>query len=247
MVEKSVLHHQVKLVIHSYLDINIMTTGASLGIDYLNDWTSTHTERRLSICRTKTRDWFNNYFPHFYNKYEYFGTFNFDREWLKNNGIDEIKKSVKHFKSVVRKRLFGREKDFRLDFLPVVETKKWNFLSKSYLPVIPHVHIAFGEVEKDTRLDKDFPDFLIDCWMTLKESNEKRERHEVKFVYVDSDDAKKCAETYITKLRHSNVGFLIEELITYYKTIDDDGDFFEFLERHNYQFNEVITWWKCRN
>ena len=242
MVEKCVLHHQVKLVISFGIYMN-----TSLGIDYLNDWTSTHTERRLSICRTKTRDWFNNYFYFLYNRYEYFGTFNFDREWLKNNGTDEIKQSVKHFKSVVRKRLFGREKDFRLDFLPVVETRKRNSLSKSFLPVIPHVHIAFGEVEKDTRLDKDFPNFLIDCWMTLKESNEKRERHEVKFVYVDSDDAKKCAETYITKLRHSNVGFLIEELITYYKTIDDDGDFFEFLERHNYQFNEVITWWKCRN
>ena len=58
--------------------------NTSLFIDYLNDWTSTHTERRLSICRTKTRDWFNNYFPRFYNRYEYFGTFNFDREWLKN-------------------------------------------------------------------------------------------------------------------------------------------------------------------
>ena len=108
-----------------------------------------------------------------------------------------------------------------MNFFPVIETKKWNRFNQSYSSVIPHVHIAFGEVEKDTRLDKDFPNFLIDCWMTLKESNEKRERHEVKFVYVDSDDAKKCAETYITKLRHSNVGFLIEELITYYKTIDD--------------------------
>jgi hypothetical protein len=238
MVEKSVLHHQVKLVISlgSYMD-------TSLGIDYLNDWTSTHTERRLSICRTKTRDWFNNYFPHFYNKYEYFGTFNFDREWLKNNGTDEIKKSVKHFKSVVRKRLFGREKDFRLNFFPVVETKKWNSLSKSYLPVIPHVHILFGDYEIDTRLDKDLPDLLIDCWMTLQESDEKRERHQVKFVYGSSPN--RCGESYLTKLRHSNVGFFIQELYTDYKRVDDDGetifdkdgDFFEFLERHNYQFN----------
>jgi hypothetical protein len=207
----------------------------SLGIDYLNDWTSTHNERRLSICRTKTRDWFNNYFPHFYNKYEYFGTFNFDRKWLENNGTDEIKQSVKHFKSVIRKRLFGREKDFRLNFFPVVETKKWNKFNQSYSSVIPHVHILFGEVETDTRLDKDLPDFLIDCWMSLQSSDEKRERHQVKFVYGSSPN--RCGETYLTKLRHMDMSFFIQELYTDYKRVDDDGDFFEFLERHNYKFN----------
>ena len=50
----------------------------SIGLDYLNDWTTKHNERRLDRCKTQTRDWFNNYFPRFYNRYEYFGTFNFD-------------------------------------------------------------------------------------------------------------------------------------------------------------------------
>ena len=101
-------------------------TDTSIGLDYL-DWTTKHNVRRLDRCKTQTKDWFNNYFPFLYNRYEHFGTFNFDREWLKNNGTDEIKQSVKqsvkHFKSVIRKRLFGREKDFRLNFFPVVETK----------------------------------------------------------------------------------------------------------------------------
>ena len=230
MVENSVLHHQVKLVISFGIYMN-----TSLGIDYLNDWTSTHTERRLSICRTKTRDWFNSYFPRFYNRYEYFGTFNFDREWLKNNGVDEIKQSVKHFKNVIRKRLFGREKDFRLNFFPVIETKKWNRFNQSYSSVIPHVHILFGDVETNTRLNKDLPSFLIDCWMTLQESDTKRERHEVKFVYGSRPN--RCGETYLTKLRHMDMSFFIQELYTDYKTVDDDGDFFEFVERQNYQFN----------
>ena len=56
-------------------------TDTSIGLDYL-DWTTKHNVRRLDRCKTQTRDWFNNFFPFLYNRYEYFGTFNFDREWF---------------------------------------------------------------------------------------------------------------------------------------------------------------------
>ena len=55
--------------------------------------------------------------------YEYFGTFHFADNV--NPSFEDAQKSISHFKSVLRKKLFGRH-EFDMDFLSVIETKTWN-------------------------------------------------------------------------------------------------------------------------
>ena len=185
--------------------------------------------------RERNHKWFLDYIliSKYINKHDYFGTFRFredqDMTW------EQSQKSISHFKNVVRKKLFGRKGDFKLNFLSIIEDEKWEKNTKRYVSVKTHFHFFVSCPEQGTRLKKDFGEFLIDCWMTLQESDTKRERHEVKFVYGSRPN--RCGETYLTKLRHMDMSFFIQELYTDYKTVDDDGDFFEFVERQNYQFN----------
>ena len=75
----------------------------------------------FSQIEERNKKWFKDVqlFSRFLGKYEYFGTFRFrediDMSW------DEAQKSISHFKNVVRKKLFGRKGDFRLNFLSVIE------------------------------------------------------------------------------------------------------------------------------
>ena len=127
---------------------------------------------------------------------EYFGTFRFrediDMSW------EQSQKSISHFKSIVRQKLFGRRGDFKLNFLSVIEDKKWEKNTKMYVSVKTHFHFLISDVGEGTRLNKDFREFLIDCWDSLQESGE-RDKQQVKFIYWGNS----LAEDYTTKLRRS--------------------------------------------
>ena len=112
--------------------------------------------------RERNKKWFKDIqlFSRFLGKYEYFGTFRFrenqDMTW------DEAQKSISHFKSVVRKKLFGRKGDFKLNFLSVIEDEKYEKHSKQYVSVEAHFHFLISTPPDGARLNKDFSDFLID-------------------------------------------------------------------------------------
>jgi hypothetical protein len=147
------------------------------------------------------RSWFKDIqlFSRFLGKYEYFGTFRFrediDMSW------EQSQKSISHFKSIVRQKLFGRRGDFKLNFLSVIEDKKWEKNTKRYVSVKTHFHFLISNVGEGTRLNKDFREFLIDCWDSLQESGE-RDKQQVKFIYSGNS----LSEDYILKLRHSKTG-----------------------------------------
>ena len=114
----------------------------------------------FSQIEERNKKWFKDVqlFSRFLGKYEYFGTFRFrediDMSW------DEAQKSISHFKNVVRKKLFGRKGDFRLNFLSVIEDEKWEKNTKRYVSVKTHFHFLISDVGEGTRLNKDFREFL---------------------------------------------------------------------------------------
>ena len=179
----------------------------------------------FSQIEERNKKWFKDVqlFSRFLGKYEYFGTFHFNKNI--NPTFDEAQKSISHFKNVVRKKLFGRKGDFRLNFLSVIEDEKWEKNTKRYVSVKTHFHFLISNPPDDARLNKDFPDFLIDCWCSLQESDE-REKQQVKFIY----SGKSLAEDYITKLRHSQKGirFFDEENSTQSQEVTND--FVEFYD-----------------
>ena len=74
-------------------------------------------------------------------------------------------------------------------------------------------------------MNKDFPDFLIDCWCSLQESDE-REKQQVKFIY----SGKSLAEDYITKLRHSQKGIRFLDVLNSTQSQEITDDFVEFFD-----------------
>jgi hypothetical protein len=187
------------------------------------------------------------------NKYEYFGTFNFEPYWLMDKSFEDLQDTIKHFKSILRRKLFGRKlntksvylimntggtkyrfetrDNFKMNFYPVIETVKWIKEYKKYVPVRKHVHILFGELPDNVRLKKDFETVVIDCWMSMKESGE-RDEQQVKEIY-GGKDIRNCSENYITKLRHSSVDWF------------DSKNFTEIKNQH--LLDEDITDWIERN
>jgi len=129
---------------------------------------------------------------------EYFGTFRFrediDMSW------EQSQKSISHFKSIVRQKLFGRRGDFNMDFLSFIEDKKWEKHSKRYVSVKTHFHFLISDVPKKSLLNKDIGEFLIDCWDSLHESGE-REKQQVVFIRDVFGIV-----SYLLKLRHSEKG-----------------------------------------
>jgi hypothetical protein len=197
---------------------------------------------RLQDLKKKTFDWFVEYknVMSLLNKYEYFGTFNFDENWVKDKNFEDIQNSIKHFKSILRRKMFGKKGGFNMNLYPVIETIKYkkNFNNKKYVHVRHHVHILFGEVPDNVRLKKDFETFVIDCWMSLKESSERvgKNGQQMKKVWYENID--RCSENYIMKLRHNGNG--VEWLDKVNKTEIKkqhllDEDFCDWLER-----NEVV-------
>ena len=175
--------------------------------------------------RSRDKRWFDGIqqISKHLGKYEYFGTFHFHKNI--NPTFDEAQKSISHFKNVVRKKLFGRKGDFRLNFLSVIEEEKWEKHSKQYVSVETHFHFLISNPPDDARLNKDFPDFLIDCWCSLQESDE-REKQQVKFIY----SGKSLAEDYITKLRHSQKGIRFLDVLNSTQSQEITDDFVEFFD-----------------
>ena len=90
--------------------------------------------------RERNNTWFKDYIliSKYINKHDYFGTFRFrediDMSW------EQSQKSISRFKSIVRQKLFGRRGDFNMDFLSVIEDKKWEKNTKRYVSVKTHFH-----------------------------------------------------------------------------------------------------------
>ena len=207
-----------------------------LGLDYSNRFNTNKTDealdrrQRMEQLRLSTEYWFkDNWLMHrMVGKYEYFGTFNFDPDWVLDKDFDDISNSIKHFQGVLRKKLFGRG-DFELNFFPVIETVKWVKEFKRYVPVRKHAHILFGDPPEHVRLNKDFETLLVDSWMTLKESGDRSEQL-VKAIYGTHLEG----ESYITKLRHSNVDWFDKKNFTEIKNQHLlDEDFSDWIERNS--------------
>ena len=145
----------------------------------------------FSQIEERNKKWFKDIqlFSRFLGKYEYFGTFHFNKNI--NPSFDEAQKSISHFKNVVRKKLFGRKGNFKLNFLSVIEDEKWEKNTQSYVSVKTHFHFLISDVGEGTRLNQDFREFLIDCWCSLQEADE-REKQQVKLIY----SGKSLAEDY---------------------------------------------------
>ena len=175
--------------------------------------------------RERDKKWFDDIqmFIKFVGKYEYFGTFHFHKNI--NPTFDEAHKSISHFKNVVRKKLFGRKGNFKLNFLSVIEDEKWEKNTKRYVSVKTHFHFLISNPPDDARLNKDFSDFLIDCWCSLQESDE-REKQQVKLIY----SGKSLAEDYITKLRRSQKGIQFLDVLNSTQSQEITDDFVEFFD-----------------
>ena len=85
-----------------------------------------------------------------------------------NPSFEDAQKSISHFKSVVRKKLFGRG-DFKLNFLSVIEDEKGEKNTKRYVSVKTHFHFLISAPPDHARVHKDFAELLIDGWCSLQE------------------------------------------------------------------------------
>ena len=175
--------------------------------------------------RERDKKWFDDIqlFIRFVGKYEYFGTFHFNKNI--NPSFDEAQKSISHFKNVVRKKLFGRKGNFKLNFLSVIEDEKWEKNTQKYVSVKTHFHFLVSDVGEGTRLNQDFREFLIDCWCSLQESDE-REKQQVKLIY----SGKSLAEDYITKLRRSQKGIQFLDVLNSTQSQEITDDLVEFFD-----------------
>ena len=191
-----------------------------------------HHGRLFKSEMKRHRDWFKDtqLFSRFLGKYEYFGTFRF-REDI-DMTLEQSQKSISHFKSIVRQKLFGRRGDFKLNFLSVIEDKKWEKNTKMYVSVKTHFHFLISDVGEGTRLNKDFREFLIDCWDSLQESGE-REKQQVKFIYWGNS----LSEDYILKLRHSKTGIRFYDDVNSTQSQESRGVDLEFED--GIEFHEI--------
>jgi len=175
--------------------------------------------------RERNKKWFEDIqlFIRFVGHYEYFGTFRFRQDhemtW------DQAQKSIAHFKGVVRKKLFGKHGDFKLNFLSVIEDEKWEKHTKQYVAVKTHFHFLISDPPIEARLNKDFPNFLVDCWCSLQEADE-RDKQQVKLIYSGNS----LAEDYITKLRRSSKGIKFLDVINSTQSQPITDGFWEFYE-----------------
>ena len=66
---------------------------------------------RMEAIRNQSNKWFaDNWLVNkLVNKYEYFATFQFDKEWVKDKSFDELSNSIRHYKNILHKKLFGRQ------------------------------------------------------------------------------------------------------------------------------------------
>jgi hypothetical protein len=155
--------------------------------------------------QVKNRDkvWFEEIrdIAKFIGRYEYFGTFHFEQNY--NPTFDEAQKSISLFRNVVRKKMFGKKGSFDMNFLSVIEDEKWNTDKHRYEPVKTHFHFLINEPPEYARVAKDFGEFLIDCWCSLLETDERQVQQ---IIPIYSKSNAPSAEEYITKLRHSNKG-----------------------------------------
>ena len=176
------------------------------------------------------RSWFEDIqlFSRFLGKYEYFGTFRF-REDV-DMSLKQSRESVTHFKNVVKRKLFGRG-DFNMNFLSVIEDKKWEKHSKRYVSVKTHFHFLISDVPQRSRLNKDFGEFLIDCWCSLEKSD-KREKQQVKFIGDDFGIV-----SYILKLRHSKTGIRFYDDVNSTQSQESRGVDLEFED--GIEFHEI--------
>ena len=187
-----------------------------------------HHGRLFKSEMKRHRDWFRDtqLFSRFLGKYEYFGTFRF-REDV-DMSLKQSRESVTHFKNVVKRKLFGRG-DFNMNFLSVIEDKKWEKHSKRYVSVKTHFHFLISDVGEGTRLNKDFREFLIDCWCSLQESGE-RDKQQVKFIYWGNSLAEDCT----TKLRRSTTkgkkGIQFLDTVNSTQSQEITDDFVEFFD-----------------
>ena len=184
-----------------------------------------HHGRLFKSEMKRHRDWFKDIqlIWKYLGRYEYFGTFRFrediDMTW------EQSQKSISHFKSIVRQKLFGRRGDFKLNFLSVIEDEKWEKNTQNYVSVKTHFHFLISDIGKGTRLNQDFREFLIDCWCSLQESGE-REKQQVKFIYWGNS----LAEDYTTKLRHSKKGIRFLDTVNSTQSQEVTDDFVEFFD-----------------
>jgi hypothetical protein len=156
----------------------------------------------MQAVRDQSNKWFadNWLINQLVNKYEYFATFQFDKEWVKDKSFDELSNTIRHYKNILHKKFFGRQ-EFQLNFFPVIETVKWNKVLKKYLPVRSHTHILLGEVPSTARLNCDPKTFFTECWLEMDTSGLA---HEQQVIEIYGGDTTKSAESYITKLQHQN-------------------------------------------
>ena len=159
----------------------------------------------VRFWQIKNRDkvWFDEIrdIAKFIGKYEYFGTFHFEKNH--NPSWDDAQKSISHFRNVIRKKLFGQRGSFDMDFLSVIEDERWNTDKGRYEPVDTHFHFLINEPPDDARLNKDFCEFLIDSWCSLEGMDERENQH-ITPIYCKANAP--SAEEYITKLRYSRKG-----------------------------------------
>jgi hypothetical protein len=197
--------------------------------DEIDDW-DLELRIRMEQLRDKSKCWFakNWLVNKLVNKYEYFGTFQFDKDWVKDKTFEELQKSIRHYKSILRRKMFGRQ-DFDMNFFPVIEMVKWSKQLKKFIPVKPHIHILFGEPPNTARITKDIETFFTDCWLEMNESGEPHE-HQVKMIY--GGDTTKSAESYITKLQHSNVDWFDGKNFTEVKQVFDE-DICDWIDRNS--------------
>ena len=187
---------------------------------------------RMEAIRNQSNKWFaDNWLANrLVNKYEYFATFHFDREWVKDKSFDELSNSIRHYKNILHKKLFGRQ-EFRLNFYPVIETVKWNKELKEWKPVIAHTHILLGEVPGTARIGCDPKTFFTKCWLEMKNAGLAKDQQVIE---IYGGDTTKSAESYITKLQHSNVEWRDKNNITEIKNQHLlDEDITDWIERHS--------------
>ena len=185
---------------------------------------------RMEALRNQSNKWFaDNWLVNkLVNKYEYFATFQFDKEWVKDKSFDELSNSIRHYKNILHKKLFGRQ-EFRLNFFPVIETVKWSKELKKYLPVRPHTHILLGEVPSTARIGCEPKTFFTDCWMEMKNAGLAKDQQVIE---IYGGNTTKSAESYITKLKHSNVDWFDGKNYCEVKQVFDE-DITDWIERHS--------------
>ena len=160
--------------------------------------------------KTKSNNWFDTKLSEwgtiskYLGDFKYFGTFHFSKKI--NPSFEDAQKYITHFKNVLHKKLFGRQ-SFDMDFLSVIETKKWNKDIHQYEDVKTHFHFLISEPPDYARLLKDFKELLIDSWCLLKQVDAREEQQVIPIYHSPN---KPSAEEYICKLRHSGHKFLDE-------------------------------------